>query len=302
MKKGLVFDIDRFSSHDGPGIRAAVFLKGCPISCVWCHSPESQKKSPELVYQNIRCAHCLKCVGVCANKAVSEAGSGIKINRELCKSCFLCAESCAVNALRVCGGWLGADEIFETVVMQDKPFYENSGGGVTVTGGEPLMQAEFTRSLLEMCKKAGIHTAIETCGFGSRKALLQIAEYCDLIYYDIKLTDEELHKKYTGAGNALILRNLSALCETAVNAGKIIIRIPCIPGINDSPEQIAEISRLARDLGITHIEPMPYNAAADAKYAWLCRSYKLAGTEQRDRAYFDNLKVIINKILGDGLL
>jgi len=161
--------------------------------------------------------------------------------------------------------------------MQDKPFYINSGGGVTVTGGEPLSQSEFTLGFLTLCKQAGIHTAIETCGFGGRGALLKIAAYCDLIYYDIKIIDDGLHKKYTGASNAVILDNLAALCEN--NAGKITVRTPCIPGITDSPEQIAEIKELAKKHGIKNTELMPYNINAGAKYEWVGRAYELAGIE-----------------------
>lgn len=276
MKKGLIFDIDRFSTHDGPGIRAAVFVKGCPLSCKWCHSPESQKQAPELIYQKMRCVQCRKCVEACPEKAIS-AGCNAKpimINRDICASCFACAKSCVTHALRICGVWRGADDILETI-LPDKPFYINSGGGVTVTGGEILMQADFTRNFLMLCKQSGIHTAIETCGFGRRDALLEIAEYCDLIYYDIKLIDNELHKKYTGAGNLIILSNLAALCEIPGNAGKIIVRAPCIPGINDSPEQMAEIARFSEKHGIQAVEQMTYNASASAKYEWLDRRYEL---------------------------
>jgi pyruvate formate lyase activating enzyme len=276
-----------------------VFLKGCPLSCKWCHSPESQKETPELVYQKIKCVQCRKCAGVCPEKAISETDGEIiitKITKKLCKSCFACAESCVTHALSICGVWHEADDILETVV-QDKPFYINSGGGITLTGGELLMQAEFTMELLRLCKQADIHTAVETCGFGNQVALLEIAELCDLIYYDIKFMDNGLHRKYTGADNSIILDNLAALCEA--NAGKIIIRVPCIPGINDSSEQIAEIARLARKHNIKYIDLMPYNAGAGAKYEWLSRPYELSGTEPREQAYYDNLTEIINNILKD---
>jgi pyruvate formate lyase activating enzyme len=228
VKQGLIFDIDRFAVHDGPGIRAAVFLKGCPLSCKWCHSPESQKPEPELIHQN--------------------------------------------NTQKICGVWHAAGDILETL-LPDKPFYINSGGGITVTGGEPLMQPEFTLEFLTLCKQAGIHAAIETCGFGNRNDLLKIAEVCDLIYYDIKIIDDVLHKKYTGVSNALILDNLAALCEN--NTDKIIVRIPCIPGITDRPEQIAEIKLLAKKHDIKNVELMPYNTNAGAKYEWLGRTYEL---------------------------
>ena len=272
MKKGLIFDIDRFSSHDGPGIRAAVFLKGCPLSCKWCHSPESQKEIPELIYQNSRCIQCRKCIGLCSEKAISRGENAIIINRAVCNSCFVCVKSCATHALRICGDWRSADDILE-MLLPDKPFYINSGGGVTVTGGEPLMQAEFTLDFLKLCRSAAIHTAIETCGFGSRSSLLEIAELCDLIYYDIKLLDGERHKQYTGVGNSLVLSNLAALSQD--NASKIIIRIPCIPGVTDNPEQLAQIKQLANNFGIQHIETLPYNISAGAKYEWLNRPYEL---------------------------
>lgn len=297
MKKGLVFDIDRFSSHDGPGIRAAIFLKGCPLSCKWCHSPESQKKTPEIIYQNIKCLQCRKCVGVCGEKAISVNENGIEIKRNVCKSCFACVESCVTHALSICGVWRYASEVLDEII-QDKPFYVNSGGGVTVTGGELLIQPEFALDFLGLCRQSGIHTAIETCGYGNQNALLKIAELCDLIYYDIKFIDNELHKKYTGADNSVILDNLSALSESS--AEKIIIRAPCIPDINDSPEQIAEIARFAKKYGLKRIELMPYNAGAGAKYEWLCRPYELASIEPREQAYYNSLTEIINDILTGG--
>ena len=267
MKKGLVFDIDRFATHDGPGIRAAVFLKGCPLSCKWCHSPESQKNEPEVIFQESRCAKCEKCGG---------------------------ADLCVTQALRMCGRWYGADEIWE-IVVRDKPFYINSGGGITISGGEPLMQADFTHEVLSLCRQDGIHTAMETSGFGNQAALLKIAEVCDLIYYDIKAVDDGLHQMYTGLGNAVVWDNLSALCVN--NAEKIVVRVPCIPQVNDSKEQIAEIAHRIRLLGIRTMELMPYNPYAGAKYEWLGRDYELAHMEARKPAYYENLAEMSNEIL-----
>ena len=251
MEKGLVMDIDRFSVHDGPGIRGTVFLKGCPLSCKWCHSPESQKNFPELIYQN--------------------------------------------NQYVMCGEWRSAKDILE-IFIKDKPFYDNSGGGVTITGGEILAQANFAKHFLMLCVRSGIHTAIETCGFGSKDALIEIAKWSDLIFYDIKLMDNRLHEKYTGVPNDLILANLAALCTN--NADKLIIRIPCIPDINDSPEQIMEIAHLAKQYGVRHVEALPYNPSAGAKYEWLKRKYELEGLKPRSQSYYDELNGLINSILG----
>ena len=272
MVKGLVFDIDRFSLHEGPGVRAAVFLKGCPLNCVWCHSPESQKNTPEIIYQSSLCVNCGKCLD------------------------FTLVDACAVKALSICGEWRDAREVLETI-LPDKPFYENSGGGVTVTGGEPLVQAEFTKHLLELSVKSGIHTALETCGHGSRDMLLEIAGWCDLIFYDVKIVDHMLHRQYTGVGNELILSNLSALCDVPGYADKVIIRVPCVPGLNDSPEQIAEIAQLARRHGIRRIELLPYNPSAGAKYEWLQRAYELKDVEPRPQDYYDELTKITENIL-----
>ena len=273
MKKGLVFDIDRFATHDGPGIRAAVFLKGCPLSCKWCHSPESQKNEPEVIFQANRCAGC----GTCKETA----------------------ELCPTQALSICGAWYEASEIVETI-KRDKPFYINSGGGVTVTGGEPLMQWEFTYEVLSLCQKDGIHTALETSGFGDSNSLLKIAEVCDLIYYDIKFpaseAGDELHKKYTGVSNSLIWDNLGLLCKSA-NKDKLVVRTPCIPNVNDTKEQIAEIAQELRSRGVKSFELMPYNTYAEAKYEWLNRKYEPAGIIPREQTYYDEMVNIVNGIL-----
>ena len=273
MKKGLVFDIDRFATHDGPGIRAAVFLKGCPLACKWCHSPESQKNEPETIFRAALCAGCIKCTE--------------------------CAELCPAQALRVCGTYYDANEIVQ-MLSRDKPFYLTSGGGITLTGGEPLMQWEFVYEILSLCRQEGIHTAIETSGFGNSDSLLKIAGLCDLIYYDIKSSasrsGDELHKKYTGVSNALIWENLSVLCKSA-EGDKIVVRIPCIPDVNDSLGQITEIVQKLKQLGIKNLELMPYNAYADAKYEWLNREYELANIKPREQTYYDELTIMAEEIL-----
>ena len=301
--KGLVFDIDRFSTHDGPGIRAAIFLKGCPLSCKWCHSPESQKNTIELLYQKLKCRGCFNCVDACPRHLISPCGitglqghSGIHINKSLCLSCFKCADACSVHALRPCGKIMGADEIVD-IVVQDKPYYDNTGGGITVTGGEPLSQPDFTLELLYRCKKKGIHTAIETCGFGNGKSLLLIAGQCGLIYYDIKILNDVKHREYTGVSNRLILDNLKLLCHTESNRNKIIIRMPCVPGINDGIEQIRETAAYVKGLGLRSMETLPYNEMAGAKYDWLQLAYGFNGLKPRPKNYYKRLAGTISDVM-----
>ncbi|MCL2538953.1 MAG: glycyl-radical enzyme activating protein [Oscillospiraceae bacterium] len=301
-RQGLIFDIDRFSSHDGPGIRTGVFLKGCPLRCDWCHSPESQSAKKELLYRASRCVGCFLCVSSCNGGAIeslfpsqqSESPELIAIDRKVCVSCFSCAKACYSHALRVCGELETVDDIVETA-LQDKPFFDNSGGGVTVSGGEPLMQPGFTLELLSRCRSHGIHTALETCGYGSGGQLLEIAQCCDLIFFDVKLLSETLHRRYTGVGNELILNNLRLLCGCEGQAEKVVVRVPCIPQVNDSLEEIEKTAEFVRDLGIRRMEIMPYNAMAGSKYRWIFRPYPLEGFEPREAEHYENLREIVKK-------
>ena len=295
MATGLILDIDSFSTHDGPGIRTAVFVKGCPLSCKWCHSPESQKKTPTLLYQKVRCTACLRCMNTCKNGAITQDLTdpdqpGIVIDRKKCVGCFSCAKGCYFKALRVSGSEWDA-EALANKAARDLPFFENSGGGVTISGGEPLMQPEFTYAFLKACKEKGIHTLMETCGFGSKEALLQIAEMCDMLYFDIKLADEEAHKEWTGVSNQQILKNLTALCENG-HADKITIRVPCIPDVNDTQESIRAIALCAKQCGAKQIQLLPYNPMAGEKYKWIGADFALSDRTPRDKAYYDQLNDI----------
>ena len=204
--KGLILDIDRFATHDGPGIRTVIFMKGCMLRCLWCHSPESQPAGPELLYQRSRCRECYQCIQACPegaitinNEVVSDI-RGIKVNRGHCKECFTCTQACFTKALRVAGSYKTVDEIMN-IVEQDIPFYKNSGGGVTISGGEPLFQADFVLRVIKQCRRKEIHIILETTGYGEYNKLEEMADLVDLIFYDIKLMDPNLHRKYTGKSN-----------------------------------------------------------------------------------------------------
>ncbi|MDR1175107.1 MAG: glycyl-radical enzyme activating protein [Treponema sp.] len=300
--KGLVFDIDRFSTHDGPGIRTAVFLKGCPLSCRWCHSPESQSPGTELLYQRMRCTGCGNCAAACPQKAISRDGeiiegvAGVRVRREKCVRCYVCVDACHFRAIRKAGTEYSAAELIDSI-KPDIPFFKNSGGGITVTGGEPLAQADFAFELLSGCRDLGIHTALETSGQGSGEKIREIAALCSLIYFDLKIMDRDMHRNWTGVSNDTILDNLRGLCMSAATARRITIRIPCIPGVNDSPENIRETAEFVRVLGIPAIQLMPYNAMAGEKYRWIGKPYALEKTEARGKMYYEELNKLI-EVLG----
>ncbi|MCL4418059.1 MAG: glycyl-radical enzyme activating protein, partial [Actinobacteria bacterium] len=250
---GIVFDIQRFCVNDGPGIRTTVFLKGCPLNCLWCHNPESISIEPEIIFSNEKCIGCGSCVAVCANNALQILERKSMIKRENCNKCGRCAEICNTGALRIAGKKTSLFEVMEEL-EKDRQYYENSGGGITISGGEPLLQWKFTTALLKECKKRGLYTAIETCGHAAPVIFKQVLEYADIILFDIKNIDPEKHFELTGARNELILENLKSLSGGNKH---IQIQLPVIPGCNDSEENITGISEFLVKYGFKDVMLIP---------------------------------------------
>ena len=263
--RGRVFDVQRFSVHDGPGIRTTVFLKGCPARCLWCHNPESQSSAPEVLVVETRCVSCGTCRTVCPHGA-PPPGSG------LCTACGACVEACPAGARRLAGHETTVGAVIEEV-LRDRVFYEESGGGVTFSGGEPLAQPEFLEALLEACRAAGIRTAVDTCGFAPRECLLALAPLVDLFLFDVKLVDDARHRDLTGLAAAPILENLRAL---AAVHGNVWIRIPVVPGHTDAESDIAATASLVAGLpGVRQVSLLPYHRTGAAKSRRLGREYPL---------------------------
>ena len=280
--RGLVFDMDTFAVHDGPGIRLAVYLKGCPLSCCWCHSPESQRSEPELIHMRDRCARCGACAAVCPQGVHTVDAAGHALARGRCTVCGRCVETCPNGALAIKGHWIAASEVVARAERM-KPFFDHSGGGITLSGGEVTAQTEFAASVLAGCKGLGIHTAIETCGAVSWAGLQAVVEHSDLVLYDLKLIDEEQHRRWTGASNRQILDNARRLAGRSVQ-----VRVPLIPGITDTEENVRDIYSFMRGVGLKRVALLPYNPSAAAKYEWLDRCYDV-DAEPQDDGYLEQL-------------
>lgn len=270
---GTVFNIQKFSVNDGPGIRTTVFMKGCPLSCIWCHNPESRSSRPEIFYDARKCIGCGRCGQICENGCHSFGGGSHVYNREQCKICQRCAEECVCGAIESVGEVKSVSDVMREV-LRDKPFYETSGGGMTLSGGEPMYQFDFTYSLLKAAKEEGLHTCIETCGFSSKENFRKIAPLVDIFLFDCKETDPEKHRQYTGVSNETILENLYFL--DSIKA-KIILRCPIIPGFNDRKEHLEKISEIANSLeNILEINIEPYHPLGGGKSELLGKAYPLS--------------------------
>lgn len=280
---GYVFNVQLFSVHDGPGIRTLVFLKGCPLRCLWCSNPESQSPRPELAFNKNKCigtAECERCLAACQPRAISKKDDKIEINREICTNCLQCAEVCPSKALNIYGKLMTVEEVLKAA-EEDSVFYNRSGGGITLSGGEPLFQPEFTLAILSEAKRRGLDTAMETCGFASWEHLDKACAFLDTLIYDIKSLDEVKHKKFTGVANELILMNFQEVIKNHPQL-KILVRTPVVPGFNDNVAEIKAIHEYIKGLPNVTYEPLAYHRMGQPKYAYLGREYFYGDTKLDD--------------------
>jgi len=286
---GTIFNIQRYSIHDGPGIRTTVFLKGCPLNCWWCQNPESQTDKQEMIFWEDRCIGCALCSINCPSGAISMKDGKPVTNRNECIMCGKCSRICPARAREIMGSKVSADDVIKEI-EKDLIFYEESGGGATFSGGEPLSQSEFLGALLDGCKEKKIHTAVDTSGYIPWKILERLNSKIDLFLYDLKIMDDKRHKKYTGVSNNLILENLKKLCLVHHN---IFIRFPIIPGINDDDQNIREMGEFLSSLKIAQINLLPYHFMGIDKYKRLERIYKLADIHSPSKEKLSDISTIL---------
>ncbi len=276
--QGIIFNIQGYCIHDGPGIRTTVFLKGCPLSCLWCQNPESHSFHPELLFAEEKCTGCGKCVQVCPEKAIGMQGKVSQTDRRLCRGAGLCVNACPNEARAAMGYRATADEVFKEIAA-DSLFYQESGGGVTLSGGEPLAQPEFAACILKKCRDAGFHTALDTCGHAPWETTREVLRHTDLVLFDFKHMNPEMHEKYTGVSNELILQNAEKIHnEMSI---PMLARVTLVPGFNDSPENIEATARFITDKlsNAVSVHLLSYHRLGEAKWERLARKNETAAIE-----------------------
>ena len=283
--EGVLFNIQRYSLHDGPGIRTIPFFKGCPLSCKWCSNPESQHPKPELIFKKSDCIRCGKCIEACKQQALS-VSNAFFIVRERCIQCGKCTQVCPTQALEMKGKRMTVADVMREL-QKEENLYRRSGGGITLSGGEPLAQPDFARELLKACKEKGWHTAMETTGFTTPEVIAEVFPYVDLALTDIKAINPAIHLANTGIENSQILENLLRISFLT----KTIVRIPVIPGVNDNPEEIhniAEFARLMSNVDTLHL--LPYHSFGENKYGLLGRIYPMGEADSIAESKMELLK------------
>ena len=289
--KGIVFEIERWSLSDGPGTRTVVFLKGCPLTCLWCSNPESQSARPQIGIFTSKCIECGKCRDACFQGAALEATQGGFARERICSTCGDCVDACPSRARRWMGQEMETEDVL-AVIRKDMVFYRRSMGGVTFSGGEPLRQSEFLKELVKGCRKTGIHTAVETCGAFDWETAKETVSLLDFVMFDLKHMDPEIHKTLTGKTNKRILENAQQISKLGI---PMLIRIPVIPSLNDSEENITATADFVRDAlpSALGIEPLPYHQLGLTKYAALGKAYLLYQVQNPDDALMEQVRNLI---------
>jgi pyruvate formate lyase activating enzyme len=287
---GVTFNVQRFSTEDGPGIRTTVFMKGCPLRCRWCHNPEGLSPQPELVWYDVRCIGARHCLAACPTDALELTPGGMRIDRGRCSPCDLCSEACPSGALEVIGRRWAPEELLSHVA-KDAVFYETSGGGVTVSGGEPAMQPDFVEAFLRLCREAGIATALDTCGHADRRVYERLLPHLDLVLYDLKIMDPERHRQATGVSPDRILANAVAIAERGL---PMWVRTPVVPGYTDDEENVEALAAFIRDRlpTVQRWDLLAYTKLGRPKYQRLDLPYPLEQTEPPARDHMERLAAV----------
>lgn len=288
--KGSILLVQRFSVHDGPGIRTTVFMKGCPLRCWWCQNPDSLNPNPELMFRISRCQTCGKCADSCVVNAITFDGESINIQRTKCNRCFECVLVCSTGALTKVGEYMSVEEVVMEI-EKDEIFYRKSNGGVTVSGGEPLSQEVFVTSLLQVCKQKGYQTALDTSGYAPWPVFKKTLEYVDLVLYDIKHMNPKLHKEATGQSNELILNNIRKIPRDK----RVWLRIPLVPGFNDTKENVEKVGELGKEIGVERVSILPFHKLGEGKYRQLDKQYYGWEVKAPDRVHVREVKKILKR-------